>query len=333
MKILILLLTFFLSLHAKIIEVDQLFNKTYADVSEKSISFNKTFYAKTMLDESKVVDINTRFDGFIEKLYANKSYMYVDKNKPLLSLYSDEVVSAIQELNLAKKLGKNHAIYKSAYNKLISLGLHVNALSKILNDTKEEINVDIYSPISGYIVQKSLNEKSFIKKGALLFQVADLSKLWVIAKIYQQDIDFISEGMSAKVSIDGKEGMIHGVVDYIYPNINEKDQSIDVRIVLDNPKLNLFPNMFAKVDLYRPVQKMLTLPRSAVLTKGQKHYVFKPLSDREFEPVLIEAKRIDAQTFQILEGLEVGERVIDKVMFMLDSDAITNGLYDSDEEW
>lgn len=333
MKILILLLTFFLSLHAKIIEVDQLFNKTYADVSEKSISFNKTFYAKTMLDESKVVDINTRFDGFIEKLYANKSYMYVDKNKPLLSLYSDEVVSAIQELNLAKKLGKNHAIYKSAYNKLISLGLHENALSKILNDTKEEINVDIYSPISGYIVQKSLNEKSFIKKGALLFQVADLSKLWVIAKIYQQDIDFISEGMSAKVSIDGKEGMIHGVVDYIYPNINEKDQSIDVRIVLDNPKLNLFPNMFAKVDLYRPVQKMLTLPRSAVLTKGQKHYVFKPLSDREFEPVLIEAKRIDAQTFQILEGLEVGERVIDKVMFMLDSDAITNGLYDSDEEW
>lgn len=333
MKILILLLTFFLSLQAKIIEVDQLFNKTYADVSEKSISFNKTFYAKTMLDESKVVDINTRFDGFIEKLYANKSYMYVDKNKPLLSLYSDEVVSAIQELKLAKKLGKNHAIYKSAYNKLISLGLHVNALSKILNDTKEEINVDIYSPISGYIVQKSLNEKSFIKKGALLFQVADLSKLWVIAKIYQQDIDFISEGMSAKVSIDGKEGMIHGVVDYIYPNINEKDQSIDVRIVLDNPKLNLFPNMFAKVDLYRPVQKMLTLPRSAVLTKGQKHYVFKPLSDREFEPVLIEAKRIDAQTFQILEGLEVGERVIDKVMFMLDSDAITNGLYDSDEEW
>ncbi len=333
MKILILLLTFFLSLQAKIIEVDQLFNKTYADVSEKSISFNKTFYAKTMLDESKVVDINTRFDGFIEKLYANKSYMYVDKNKPLLSLYSDEVVSAIQELNLAKKLGKNHAIYKSAYNKLISLGLHVNALSKILNDTKEEINVDIYSPISGYIVQKSLNEKSFIKKGALLFQVADLSKLWVIAKIYQQDIDFISEGMSAKVSIDGKEGMIHGVVDYIYPNINEKDQSIDVRIVLDNPKLNLFPNMFAKVDLYHPVQKMLTLPRSAVLTKGQKHYVFKPLSDREFEPVLIEAKRVDAQTFQILEGLEVGERVIDKVMFMLDSDAITNGLYDSDEEW
>jgi len=193
--------------------------------------------------------------------------------------------------------------------------------------------VDIYSPISGYIVQKSLNEKSFIKKGALLFQVADLSKLWVIAKIYQQDIDFISEGMSAKVSIDGKEGMIHGVVDYIYPNINEKDQSIDVRIVLDNPKLNLFPNMFAKVDLYHPVQKMLTLPRSAVLTKGQKHYVFKPLSDREFEPVLIEAKRVDAQTFQILEGLEVGERVIDKVMFMLDSDAITNGLYDSDEEW
>jgi Cu(I)/Ag(I) efflux system membrane fusion protein len=333
MKILILLFTFFLSLHAKIIEVDQLFNKAYANVSEKSISFNKTFYAKTMLDESKIVDINTRFNGFIEKLYANKSYMYVDKNKPLLSVYSDEVASAIQELWLAKRLNKNNAIYKSAYNKLISFGLHENTLSKILNDTKEYVNVDIYSPISGYIVQKSVNEKSFIKEGTLLFQVADFSKLWVIAKIYQQDIDFISEGMSAKVSIDGKEEMIEGAVDYIYPNINEKDQSIDVRIVIDNTKLNLYPNMFAKVNLYKPTQKMLTLPRSAVLTKGQKHYVFKPISDREFEPVLIEAKRIDAQTFQILEGLEVGERVIDKVMFMLDSDAITNGLYESDEEW
>jgi len=332
MKNLIVFIFIALSLDAKIIEVDQLFNKSLVSVKQQNIEIKKSFYGKTTLDESKVVDITTRFDGFIEKLYANNSYMYIDKNKPLFSVYSDEIVAASEELLLAKRLKSNNTMYKSAYNKLASLDLHVNTLEKIKNSKKLLQNVDVYSPISGYLIQKNINDKSFIKKGKLILRVADFSKLWFIAKVYQQDLEFISKDMKALVYIDGISTPLSSTIDYIYPTIDNKEQTIDVRIVLDNKDLKLYPNMFAKVDLFQVQKSMLTLPRSAVLTKGEKHYVFKPLDAKEFEPVEVTAKRIDAKVFEILQGLSAGEKVIDKVLFMLDSDAITNGLYNSDDD-
>lgn len=332
MKNLIILIFMALSLDAKIIEVDQLFNKTLVSVKQQNIEVKKLFYGKTAIDESKVVDITTRFDGFIEKLYANQSYMYIDKNKPLFSVYSDEIVAASEELLLAKRLKKSNSMYKSAYNKLASLDLHVNTLNKIKNSKKLLKNIDVYSPISGYLIQKNINDKSFIKKGKLILRVADFSKLWLIAKVYQQDLGFISKDMKALVYIDGINTPIQAKIDFIYPTIDNKEQTIDVRIVLDNPDLKLYPNMFAKVNLFQVQKSMLTLPKSAILTKGDKHYVFKPLDEKEFEPIEVTARRIDSKIFEIVEGLSAGEKVIDKVLFMLDSDAITNGLYSSDDE-
>lgn len=332
MKKSIILIFIAFSLDAKIIEVDQLFNKSFVTVKQQNIEIKKSFYGRTTIDESRVFDITTRFDGFVEKLYANNSYMYIDKNKPLFSVYSDEVVAASEELLLAKRIKKNNSMYKSAYNKLESLGLDVITLKKIKNSKKLVKNIDVYSPINGYLIQKNINNKSFIKKGKLIFKIADFSKLWLKVKIYQQDINFISKGMKALVHIDGVSTPIKAVVDYIYPIIDNKEQTIDVRIILDNKYLKLHSNMFAKVELFQIQRSMLTLPRSAVLTKGTKHYVFKSINDNEFEPVEVTAKRIDSKIFEILEGLSAGEIVIDKVLFMLDSDAITNDLYSPDDE-
>ncbi len=336
MRYIVVFLFILATLNAKIIEVDQLFNKKIVTVKEQNISLKKTFYATTTLDESRVVDIVTRFDGFIDKLYANKTLMYINKNYPLFKVYSDEVISAQLELLLAKKLkGKNNSLYNSAYNKLISLGLSNKTLNQIKKSTKRMKNINIYSPISGYLIQKNINEGGFIKKGKLLLQIADLSKLWIIVKVYQKDLNFIKKGMNAHIYIDGIDQKLQGVVEFIYPSVDSKNQTINVRIEIDNKNLIAYPNMFAKVDLLKPSKTMLTLPRSAVLNKGDKYFVFKPINEKEFEPVEIEAKRIDSKKYEIISGLEKGDKVIDKVLFMLDSDAITNGLYDDedDEDW
>ncbi len=336
MRIIFIFMFILATLDAKIIEVDQLFNKKIVSVEKKDIEFKKTFYATLVMDESRVFDIVTRFDGFIEKLYANKTYMYINKNRPLFKIYSDEVVAASLELLLAKKLNnQNSTLYQSAYNKLVALGLSKRTLRNIKNSDKRVQNINFYSPVSGYLIKKNINDKGFVKKGKLLLQIADLSKLWVIVKVYQKDLPFIKKGMNASVKIDGVDEDLKAKVDFIYPKVDAKTQSVDVRIVIENQNLKAFPNMFAKVDLKKPPKSILTLPRSAVLNKGDKYFVFKPINEKEFEPVSIEAKRIDSKTYEIISGLEDGDKVIDKVLFMLDSDAITNGLYDTDddEDW
>ena len=140
--------------------------------------------------------------------------------------------------------------------------------------------------------------------------------------------------MRAKVNIDGI-GDVSAKVDFIYPMVNEKTKTVDVRFIIDNKDLKIYPNMFASVKIKSVNKTMLTLPKTAVLSKGSDHFVFKPISDREFEPVKVEAKRISTNKYEILDGLTKGDKVINNALFLLDSDAVTNALYesDTDDDW
>jgi len=269
-----------------------------------------------------VQDVVLRYDGFITKLYADTSLQVIQKGEKLASLYSPEISKIQEELQVASKLNANLASSLRAKLKLLGV---TNLASQRLDE------VDIYAPQSGILLQKKINQGAFVKTGSLLFQIADLSKLWVIAKIYQRDRAFVTLGMEATIAIEGF-GNHKAKVEYIYPVLDKTSKTIDVRLSIDNPKSFIYPNLFATITLYKEHKTMLTLPRSALFTKGSKHYIFKPIDAKSFTPVEVQARRIDAYKFEILSGVQKGEKVIDRVMFMLDSDAITNGLYD-DEEW
>ncbi|MBY0539946.1 MAG: efflux RND transporter periplasmic adaptor subunit, partial [Campylobacterales bacterium] len=121
-------------------------------------------------------------------------------------------------------------------------------------------------------------------------------------------------------------------IDFIYPIFDEKTKTVDVRFILENDDLKLVPSMFGKVDISIKKDIMLTLPKTAVLKKANDFYVFKPLQDGEFEPVKIDAKRISSNKYEILSGLNENDEVINNALFLLDSDAVTNALYESDKE-
>jgi len=320
-----------LNIYANVLEVDQLFNKKIISVKEQQIEISKNFYGKTVIDEANVKDIVVRFDGYITKLFANKEFVYVKKGDPLLMVYSDEVVSLEEELLFANK---NSSVYKSGLKKLETLGIDKKEIKKILESNKVVENIRVYSPISGFITTKNINSGSFVKKGKLLLRIVDFSKLWVIGNIYQKDLSFVKQGMKAVIKIDGFN-KIESIIDFIYPRVNKKTQTTSVRILIDNKNLKLFPDLFATIQLYKPPRTILTLPKSAVLTKGEEHFVFKPVGDKDYEPVIVEALRLNSNIYEILDGLSKGEKVIDKGLFLLDSDAITNGLYDTqkDEDW
>ncbi len=316
-----LLLIFFLlpfSSRAGILDAKQLFNKKVIEVQKKKITLKKSFYATTTIDESRVREFTIRFGGFVEKLYVTRRYAYLHRGDKLFTIYSDEINSLLHEY-----------AYGSAKSTLAKL----QNLAVAKSEYRNKGSITLYAPREGYVTQKFINEGSFVKKGKTLFQIADLSVIWVIAKIYQEDLPAIHLGDKVRVDIEGA-GEFEGKVDFIYPDVNPKTHTIDMRIVLPNPALKIYPGMFARATVATVTKEALVLPKTAVLTKGKKHFVFLD-KGATYAPKEISARRIDAYSFEILSGLKAGERVIDRAMFMLDSDAITNGLYDSgdDEDW
>ena len=317
-------------LQAQILDAKQLFNKKITKVVKEEVSINKSFYGVTKIDESSLVDITSRFDGYITKLNANKKYMTIKKGKPLYSVYSQEILSIQNELQVAKNFNQN--IYQSTFSRLDNLDISKSEQQKIKDGKMNSNGLVVTSPINGLLMEKNINQSSAITKGNLLLQMASLDKIWFIASVYQSDLEFIKKDNKALITIDGINQKLNSKVDFIYPIFDEKTKTVDVRFILENEDLRLVPSMFGKVDINVKKDLMLTLPKTAVLKKADKFYVFKPLENGEFEPVKIEAKRISSNKYEILSGLNENDEVINNALFLLDSDAVTNALYESDKE-
>ncbi|MFY4786903.1 efflux RND transporter periplasmic adaptor subunit [Aliarcobacter butzleri] len=328
--ILILLLGSFVN--AEILDAKQLFNKKITKVKKEEILLSKSFYGITKIDESSTFDIVSRFDGYITNLNANKSYMTIKKGEPLYSIYSSDILSIQNELQISKELNQN--IYQSTLLKLDNLDIPKESQEKIKNGKLNNNGLVVTSPTNGILLQKNINNKSSVSKGTTLLQIASLDKIWFIASVYQEDLAFIKKDKQATIYIDGLNTSFNTKVDFIYPIFDDKSKTVDVRFILDNKELNLLPSMFGKVDIIDKQKQLLTLPKTAVLKKYDSFYVFKYVSNDEFKPVKIEAKRINSNKYEIISGLNENDEVIDNALFLLDSDALTNSLYESDnEDW
>ncbi|MDY3201733.1 MAG: efflux RND transporter periplasmic adaptor subunit [Arcobacter sp.] len=330
----LLIITLFLSavLNAEIINAKQLFNKKVVKVKKEEVIENKSFYGVTRIDESSIVDIVSRFDGYITNLNANKIYMNIKKGEALYSIYSDDILSIQNELQIAKDINKN--IYSSTFLKLENLDISKENQQKIKDGKLNNSGLVVTSNFNGILLQKNINNKSAVKKGTTLLQLGNLDKMWFIASIYQEDLSFVKKDEEAMIYIDGLNKMITSKVDFIYPIFDEKSKTVNVRFIIDNENNELIPSMFGKVDINIKKETLLTLPKTAVLKKANSFYVFKPTSNDEFEPVRINAKRVASNKYQVVSGLEENDEVINNALFLLDSDAVTNNLYESDsEDW
>ena len=328
----LILITLLLSgfLQAQILDAKQVFNKKITKVVKEEVSINKSFYGITKIDESSLVDITSRFDGYITKLNANKKYMTIKKGEPLYSVYSQELLSIQNELQVAKNFNQN--IYQSTLGRLDNLDISKSEQQKIKDGKINSNGLVVTSSMNALLMEKNINQSSAVTKGTTLLQLASLDKIWFVASVYQSDLEFVKKDGEALINIDGINQKIKSKVDFVYPIFDDKTKTVDVRFVLENEDLILVPSMFGKVDINVKKDLMLTLPKTAVLKKADKFYVFKPLENGEFEPIKIEAKRISSNKYEILSGLNENDEVINNALFLLDSDAVTNALYESDKE-
>ena len=323
MKKLIILVIFSINIFSEELFVEQLFNVKLTKVKKINFSENRKFYGESRIDESKIRDITLRFDGFINKLNVNKTFEFVKKGKKLFNIYSPEIFLAQNELiNIG---AKNRRLQESIIKKLELLGVDERAIRDIEKSKKPKENIPIYSKVNGFVIEKNINSGGFAKKGKTLYKVADFNKLWVIAKVYEKDLSFLEKNLKAKISFDGIDEIYNSKIDFIYPKING-DKTIDVRFIINNSDLKIFPNAFAKIKILKDSKDMLVLPKSAVISKGDKHLVFIAGEyEGEYEAKEIKTRRLNSELFEVISGINEGESVVDNSLFLFDSDVQING--------
>jgi Cu(I)/Ag(I) efflux system membrane fusion protein/cobalt-zinc-cadmium efflux system membrane fusion protein len=319
--------------------LQQNMNLRVAKVERRDISNVIRAYGKVTYAEDKKYSVNTKISGWIEKLYVNTTGQKVQKGQPLLEIYSPELVSTQEEyllaLNNYDKLASSP--YESIRNnakKMLTLAqdrLEYWDISKEEIDKIEEMGqsrrtILLKSQISGIVTHKSVVEGDKVGPGMDLFHIADLSKIWVEASVYESELSLVKVGQKAELELDHIMGQkLEGKVDFIYPYLDQKSRTNNVRLVFSNRDLFLKPDMYATVSIYSHVASdSLAIPSEAIIHSGKRKIVFATKGEGKFEPreVKIGAESEDGY-IQIISGLFDNEEVVVSGQFLLDSESQT----------
>jgi len=279
------------------------------------------------LDETRVSKINMKFDGWIERLWVDETGQYVAKGAPLFAVYSPELLASQEELVQVLKASAEgphtEHLVRSARQRLLQFDVPGAFVAQLEKDLTPRRQVVIPSPQEGYVIHKTAYEGTFVKKGEGLFTLGDLDALWVIAEVYEQDAPWVRVGQLATIELDYLPGRTHEAkVDYVYPVLDEKTRTIEVRLRLPNPDVALKPGMFATVRIHtEPSEDTLLVPSEAVIHSGERHVAFVYLGDGVFDPrELVLGVRGD-DDYEVEMGLSEGEEVVVSGQFLLDSES------------
>jgi len=300
-------------------QLEQKFNiKTYT-VEPKNIAEYKEFYGTIQADKKNVHDVTLRFDAFVTKLYANENYMHINKGDKLVQIYSQEIYNLFDELKIAKN--SSHSLYNSVLNKFKLYNINPN--NQINNS-----DLIIPSDYDGFIMEHNAIDGIFAKKGTSLFKIVNIDSLWGIIEIYQKDIGYIKNGMKVELSFDGIDTIYTTTVDAIYPNLNIKNQTISLKVTINNKEHKLFPNMFTKAKIYKQNKTTLFIPKNCLIQRDKKNYVFIKDGNYYNSKEITVEKTLNG--YNVTSGLKAGDIIMQNALFLLDSDAVTNGLYSDD---
>jgi len=285
------------------------------------------------VDERKEYQINARVSGWIENLFVNYTGQKVNKGDKLLEIYSPELVSAQQEYLTALKYKSKVAstslsssgdkLIDNAYRKLILLNLTPAEIMKLENSGEVRTTVPLLSPVNGTVLMKNVVEGEKIQAGKNLLHIADLSNLWLKADIYESDISKIELNDDVKVEVDAfPNEKFQGKVSFIYPTINSKTRTTQIRIDVDNIGNKLKPAMLARATILTGQTKLFpVIPESAVIRSGAKNVAVQYLGEGKFKPVTIQLGNYSEGFYQVLSGLQEGSKVVTSAQFLIDSES------------
>ncbi len=313
----------------------QLIGLKFATVARKDVSDRLDTTGNIEPDERLQGYVQTRFAGWIEQVFANSTYQYVRRGQPLFTIYSPDLVSTENEYLLAVDARKRvsnspvadvttdaSSLVDSAAERLKLWNVSPREIARLERERTVRRAVEIDSPMSGYIVERNALPNMYVQPDTRLFTITDLSKVWIYAAVFQDEIGKVRPGDPATVTVDGYPGMsFDGRVDFIQPQIDPMTRTAKVRCEFNNPKGQLLPGMFAHVALDLPMGEQTAIPDTAVLRTGTHNVAFIDRGDGYLTPINVELGSHVGDEFIVLKGLAPGQRIVSSANFLIDSES------------
>jgi RND family efflux transporter MFP subunit len=287
------------------------------------------------INERLVSYVQVRFPGYIRKVFANAIYQYVRKGEPLFTIYSPDLVATQQEYLLARQNQKTMSastidgvadgaatLSIAAEQRLQQWDIPESEIAKLKDTGKPVTDLTINSPVEGYITERNALPNMYVEPSTKLYTVADMSRVWVYAQVFQDDIGRIKPGDIAQITVDSYPGRIFsGQIEEILPQVDMATRTVRVRLAMANPGLKLKPGMFVNVDLKTNLGRQLIVPSSAVFQSGTRQLVFLNHGNGSLEPKEIAIGPRIGDDFVVLKGLKAHESIVISASFLIDSES------------
>jgi RND family efflux transporter MFP subunit len=286
-------------------------------------------------DETRVRTISPKIDGWVERLLVNATGQRVSVGQPLLTIYSPMVVQAEEELLLAKRLqtsvseGSADArqsssdLVASARRRLAYWDIASGEVAEVERTGQVRKTATLLSPAGGHVLEKNVIAGQKVMAGDALYTVVDLSTVWVEGEVFEQDLASVRVGQTVHADFDALPGEHRmGRIAYVYPTLDAQTRTAKVRVVLPNGDMQLKPGMYATLRIAAPARaSVLTVPRGAVLSTGERNIVFVRTANGHLAPREVTVGVANDDRVEIQRGLAAGETVVASATFLVDAES------------
>ena len=308
---------------------------TFAPVTLGALSREVRTVGQITFDETRVSAIAPKVDGWVERLYVNSTGQPVRQGAPLLAIYSPMLVTAQEELLLARRLQgevdgaessttqRAAELVASARRRLAYWDIPASEIAEIERSGVVHKTLTLRAPTGGYVLEKTVLAGQKIMAGDALYRVADLSTVWVEGEVFEQDLANVREGQGVRAELQALPGERRtGRIAYVYPTLNPETRTVRVRVVLPNHDLRLKPGMYATLRITAGARDaVLTVPRSAVLSTGERSIVFVRGANGQLAPREVSVGASNDERVEILRGVRAGETVVASATFLVDAES------------
>ncbi len=316
-------------------ERQQLIGVKFATVELSGPARSIRSVGKVTYDETRVAHVHTRIDGWIEQVFVDFTGDFVKQGQPMLTIYSPEMLASQQELLLAARardlMRENplasaaehgNSLFEAAQRRLELWQLKDDQIDQVLKTGQPIHSVTVYAPAGGFVSERKAFPNQKVTPDTDLYTITDLSRIWIVADVFESDITSIRVGDAAYVSFpSGNAPSLGAKVTYIQPQVDPMTRTLRVRLDASNPGTRMKPDMYVNVEFGVAGARQLVVPADAVLDTGDRQTVFVDLGDGYLEPRQVVVGDRFGDRVAITSGLTAGERVVSSGTFLIDSES------------
>ena len=316
-------------------EKQQLIGVKYEQVELGGGSRTIRAVGKVAIDETRIGHVHTKVEGWIDKVFVDFTGKLVKKGQPMLTIYSPDMLASQRELLLAAKaktimrdsalpsgFDQSESLLQATRRRLELWDLSEAQIDQVLRTGEPIKNITVYSPMTGYITDRKAFPQVKVIPDTDLYTIVDLSRVWIMADVFEYEAPNIHIGETARVSLQALPGKSFSArIDYLQPEVDPMTRTLKVRLNMDNPGVMLKPDMYADIEFRVNIPSKLTVPADAVLNAGERKTVFVDRGNGYFEPRQVKTGEREGDRIQILSGLSQGERIVTSGNFLIDSES------------